>query len=386
MAKFELIATTAFGLEAIVKRELHNLGYTETQVENGKVTFVGNELGLCRSNLWFRSAERVLVKMGEFKATTFEELFQQTKALPWEEWIPIDGEFPVVGKSIKSKLFSVSDCQAIVKKAIVERLKDVYGIQWFEETGPKYKIEVALLKDIATLTIDTSGAGLHKRGYRKLAGEAPLKETLAAAMINLSYWKGERALIDPCCGTGTIPIEAAFIGMNRAPGLKRNFVAETWPNIDQKYWQSAREEAYDLYQPDQKLYIYGSDIDPKALHLARVHTEDAGLTDKIFFQRLPASEVRSRFQYGHLITNPPYGERLGEQEEVKELYRDLGQVLQKLETWSLHLLTTDKHPELLIGRRWDKSRKLYNGRLECHYYQFFGPKPPKKNQESAQNQ
>ncbi len=383
MAKLELIATTAFGIESIVNRELHNLGYTETKVENGKITFTTNELGICRSNLWLRSAERVLLKIGEFKATTFEELFQQTKALPWEQWIPIDGEFPVEGKSIKSKLFSVSDCQAIVKKAIVERLKDVYGIQWFEETGPKYKIEVALLKDIATLTIDTSGPGLHKRGYRKLAGQAPLKETLAAAMINLSYWKAERALIDPCCGTGTIPIEAAMIGLNRAPGLKRSFVAETWPNIKENFWQTAREEAHDLYKSDQQLYIYGSDIDPKALELARIHTEDAGLTNKIFFQRLPASEVRSRFQYGHLITNPPYGERLGEQEEVKELYKDLGGILQQLDTWSLHMLTTDKRPELLIGRRWDKSRKLYNGRLECHYYQFFGPKPPKRPKETV---
>jgi putative N6-adenine-specific DNA methylase len=377
LAKIELIATCAFGIEAIVKRELDNLGYKEMKVENGKITFPANELGICRTNLWLRSAERVLLKMGEFKATTFEELFQQTKALPWEEWLPIDAEFPVEGKSIKSTLFSVSDCQAIVKKAIVERLKDVYGLSWFEETGPKYRIEVALLKDIATLTIDTSGAGLHKRGYRKLAGPAPLKETLASAMINLSYWKADRALIDPCCGTGTIPIEAAMIALNRAPGLKRDFVSETWPNIKNKYWRQAREEAEDLYNPNLKLRIYGSDIDPEALSLARIHCEDAGLTNKIFFQRLPAAEVRSRFQYGHLITNPPYGERLGVQEEVKQLYKDLGSIFRTLETWSLHILTTIKRPELLIGRRWDKSRKLYNGRLECHYYQFFGPKPPK---------
>jgi len=311
LAKLQLIATSAFGIEAIVNRELHNLGYKETQVENGKITFTANEQGICRTNLWLRSAERVLLKMGEFKATTFEELFQQTKALPWEEWLPVDAEFPVEGKSIKSKLFSVSDCQAIVKKAIVERLKEVYGISWFKETGPKYKIEVALLKDIATLTIDTSGAGLHKRGYRKLAGQAPLKETLACAMISLSYWKADRALIDPFCGTGTIPIEAAMMAMNRAPGLKRSFVAETWPNIKGEYWRQAREEAEDLYERDLKLHIYGSDIDPKALQLARIHCEEAGLTDKVFFQKLPVAEVRSRFEYGHIITNPPYGERLG---------------------------------------------------------------------------
>jgi len=381
LAKLQLIATSAFGIEAIVNRELHNLGYKETQVENGKITFTANEQGICRTNLWLRSAERVLLKMGEFKATTFEELFQQTKALPWEEWLPVDAEFPVEGKSIKSKLFSVSDCQAIVKKAIVERLKEVYGISWFKETGPKYKIEVALLKDIATLTIDTSGAGLHKRGYRKLAGQAPLKETLACAMISLSYWKADRALIDPFCGTGTIPIEAAMMAMNRAPGLKRSFVAETWPNIKGEYWRQAREEAEDLYERDLKLHIYGSDIDPKALQLARIHCEEAGLTDKVFFQKLPVAEVRSRFEYGHIITNPPYGERLGEEEEIKQLYKELGETLKRLETWSLHMITTDRHPELLIGRRWDKSRKLYNGRLECHFYQFFGPKPPKKPRE-----
>lgn len=382
MAKIELIATTAFGIESIVARELANLGYTETRVENGKITFPADKLGICRTNLWLRSAERVLLKMGEFTATTFEELFQQTKALPWEQWLPVNAEFPVEGKSVKSKLFSISDCQAIVKKAIVERLKEVYGISWFEETGPKYKIEVALLKDVATLTIDTTGAGLHKRGYRKLAGQAPLKETLAAAMIQLSYWKADRALIDPFCGTGTIPIEAAMIAQNRAPGLKRDFIAEKWPNIEEKYWQQSREEASDLLKPDIDLHIYGSDIDPTALQLARTHLEEAGLKDKVFFQRLPVDEVSSRFQYGHLITNPPYGERMGEQEEVKKLYKDLGETFQQLPTWSLHLITTDQQPELLIGRRWDKSRKLYNGRLECHYYQFFGPKPPRPPRNS----
>lgn len=378
LSKLELIATSAFGLESIVARELKNLGYTETKVENGKVTFSANELGICRTNLWLRSAERVLLKVGEFKATTFEELFQQTKALPWENLLPIDAEFPVEGKSIKSKLFSVSDCQAIVKKAIVERLKEVYGVSWFQETGARYKIEVALLKDVATLTIDTSGPGLHKRGYRRLAGQAPLKETLAAAMIQLSYWKADRALIDPFCGTGTIPIEAAMIAQNRAPGMKRSFISEKWGNIPEKYWQQAREEARDLWHPDLNLHIYGSDIDPSALQLARAHVEDAGLTDNVFFQKLPVAEVRSRFQYGHLITNPPYGERLGEAEEVKKLYHDLGNIFKSLPTWSLHVITSLQKPEDLIGRPWDKSRKLYNGRIECHYFQFFGPKPPRK--------
>lgn len=378
MSKLKLIATSAFGLESIVARELSNLGYTETKVENGKVNFTADESGICRTNLWLRSSERVLLKMGEFNATTFEELFQQTKDLPWEQWLPIDAEFPVEGKSIKSKLFSVSDCQAIVKKAIVERLKEVYGISWFQETGARYKVEVALLKDVATLTIDTSGPGLHKRGYRKLAGIAPLKETLAAAMIQLSYWKADRALIDPFCGTGTIPIEAAMIAQNRAPGLNREFISEKWGNIEEQLWQQAREEARELWHPDLDLHIYGSDIDPQALQLARVHAEEAGLKDNVFFQKLPVAEVRSRFQYGHLITNPPYGERLGELEEVKTLYQDLGQIFKALPTWSLHVITSLKKPEDLIRRPWDKSRKLYNGRIECHYFQFFGPKPPRK--------
>lgn len=375
MSKLELIATTVFGLEAIVARELKDLGYDRLTVENGRVTFIADELGICRANMWLRCAERVLVKIGSFKAVTFEELFQQTKALPWENWLSIDSQFPVNGKSVKSKLFSVSDCQAIVKKAIVEKLKETYNCTWFEETGPRYTIEVALLKDIVTLTIDTSGIGLHKRGYRQLTGLAPLKETLAAAMINLSHWHSDRALIDPFCGTGTIAIEAALIAQNRAPGLKRNFISESWPNIPRDYWQEAWQEALDLWQREIPLHIYGSDIDSNALQLARINTAQAGLAEKIHFQRLPVIEVRSRFKYGHLITNPPYGERIGTNESIEKLYKELGESFRNLETWSLHLLTNQSYPEKLIGRRWDKSRKLYNGRLECHFYQFFGPKP-----------
>ncbi len=378
MAKLELIATTAFGLEAVVAQELRNLGYTQLTVENGKVIFTCNELGLCRANLWLRSADRVLLKITEFPATTFEELFQQTRALPWEEYLPADAEFPVLAKSVKSRLFSLSDCQAIVKKAIVERLKETYGGSWFPENGARYTIEVSLIKDQATLTIDTSGAGLHKRGYRQLAGQAPLKETLAAAMIQLSRWNKDRALIDPMCGTGTIPIEAAMIAQNRAPGLKRRFAAEEWPNFSAELWEEARTEGHDLWQREQKLHIYGSDISHQALQLARVHAADADLADKIYFQKLPAREVGSRFEYGHLITNPPYGERLGEREEADTALSDLGTALARLETWSLHVITTNKYPETLIGRRWDKSRKLYNGRLECHFYQFWGPKPPRR--------
>ncbi|MGC7872301.1 THUMP domain-containing class I SAM-dependent RNA methyltransferase [Desulfosporosinus sp. SYSU MS00001] len=377
MAKLQLIATAAFGLESIVARELKELGYFDQVVENGKVTYVADELGICRSNIWLRSSDRVLLKIGSFKAMTFEELFQETKKLPWEEWLPEDANFPVQGKSIKSKLFSVSDCQAIVKKAIVERLKEKYGRSWFEETGPRYQIEVALLNNEATLTIDTSGLGLHKRGYRKLAGQAPLKETLAAAMVQLSHWHKERALLDPFCGTGTILIEAAMIALNQAPGLKRSFDAEKWQCISKEFWQEAFQEALDLQEHSKDLHIYGSDIDPKALSLARIHAQEAGLSDLIHFQRLPVAEVGSRYNYGHIITNPPYGERLGQKDEIEQLYLELGETFNRLENWSLHVITNQQYPERLMGRRWDKSRKLYNGRLECHYYQFFGPRPPR---------
>ena len=382
MAKLELIATATFGLESLVAQELRNLGYNQLQVENGRVIFTANELGLCRANLWLRTADRVLLKMGAFQALTFEELFQQTKALPWEEWLPKDASFPVQGKSVKSKLFSVSDCQAIVKKAIVERLKETYGLSWFPEDGPRYTVQVSLLKNQALLTIDTSGAGLHKRGYRKLAGVAPLKESLAAAMIYLSHWQAERAFLDPFCGTGTLPIEAALIAQNRAPGLKRSFDAEMWPNLGRNLWQEAWQEAMDLWQPAIPLHVYGSDIDPKALELARLHAAEAGLKDTVYFQRVPVAEVRSRFSYGHIVTNPPYGERLGHEEDVAVLYRQLGQAWVGLENWSLHLLTTERFPEKYIGRRWDKSRKLYNGRLECHYYQFFGPNLPREKRSN----
>jgi putative N6-adenine-specific DNA methylase len=377
MARVELVAVTAFGLEAVVARELKNLGYENTVVQNGKVSWETNEEGICRANLWLRCADRISLKMGEFGARSFEELFQQTKALPWEEWLPMDACFPVTGKSVKSQLHSVPDCQAIVKKAIVERLKETYGVSWFEETGALYAVQVSILKDTVTLTIDTSGKGLNKRGYRKMAGDAPLKETLAAAMVYLSYWNPGRVLLDPFCGTGTIPIEAAFIGQNRAPGLARAFSAERWTNIAEKHWRKAREEAEDLWQRNGELAIYGSDIDPAALRLAREHTREAGLEEKIFFQRLPVKEVRSRFKYGCIITNPPYGQRLGTAEEAETAYQELGEVLERLEDWSLHMLTSLPKPERFIKKRWDKSRKLYNGRIECHYYQFFGPKPPK---------
>lgn len=378
MAKIELIATATFGLEAIVAREVRNLGYLDTKTENAKVEFTADESGICRSNLWLRSADRVLVKVGQFPALTFEELFEGTKSLPWDIWLPENAKFPVSGKSINSKLFSVPDCQAIVKKAIVEKMKQRYRKQWFEESGPEYPIEVALLKDMVTLTIDTSGAGLHKRGYRKLSAPAPLKETLAAAMIQLSYWNPERVLIDPFCGSGTIPIEAALIGLNIAPGLNREFIAEKWPQIPADVWEQAREEARDSIQRDLKLKIIGTDIDDSVLSLARYHRRMAGLDDQIHLQRLPVSELRSSRKYGCIICNPPYGERIGAPKEVESLYREMGKTFSLLDTWSIYILTAYQGFEGVYGRKADRRRKLYNGRIECQYYQYFGPRPPRK--------
>lgn len=379
MSKIQLIAVSAFGIEAITARELKKLGYFDQKVEDGKVTFTGDESAICRTNLWLRTASRVLLKIGEFKALTFDELFEQTKALPWDEIIPVDAEFPVEGKSIDSKLFSVSDCQAIVKKAIVEKLKLRYKCEWFEETGPRYRIEVALLKDVVTLTIDTSGAGLHKRGYRKLVGGAPIKETLASAMILVSHWNKDRILLDPMCGSGTIPIEAAMIAKNIAPGLGREFDAEKWSMISQKQWDDARDEAYDMIIEDIELRIHGSDIDEEAMSLARYHAKKAGVEDAIHLQRLPLADISSRYKYGIIICNPPYGERLGEQEDVANLYREMGTVFKKFDSWSYYVITSNMEFEKFFGKKADKKRKLYNGRLLCNYYQYFGPPPPKQS-------
>jgi len=376
MTKFDLIATATFGLEAVVGREVRELGY-EAKVENARVIFQGDERAICRSNLWLRCADRVLIRVGEFTALTFEELFEKTKALPWPDWLPENANFPVEGKSVKSKLFSVSDCQAIVKKAIVESMKKKYHRNWFEETGPRYTIEVSLLKDVATLTIDTSGTGLHKRGYRKLSTAAPLKETLAAAMIKLSYWNPDRILLDPFCGSGTIPIEAALIGINAAPGLHRGFAAENWPNIPQRLWDEAREEAEDLIRRDIKLKIRGTDIDNKVMSIARYHAKLAGVSDQISFQQMDVADLRTKRKYGCVICNPPYGERLEDIKEVENLYRLMGRVFKPLDTWSLYILTSHRDFERLFGRKADRRRKLYNGRIECQYYQYFGPPPPK---------
>lgn len=372
----ELIATAAFGLEAVVARELKALGFTGASVENGRVLFRGGLEAIPRTNLWLRSADRVLLKMGEFTATTFDELFEQTKALPWPEWLPVDASFPVTGKSVHSKLHSVPDCQAIVKKAVVESMKRKYRRDWFEETGALYRIEVGLLKDKATITLDTSGAGLHRRGYRPLAAQAPLRETLAAALIQLSFWDANRVLIDPLCGSGTIPIEAAMIGLNMAPGLRRSFAAEQWCCVPSALWETARLEAQDVLRSDVELRIYGSDIDSEALKLARYHTELAGLAGRVYFQALPVARLRSRFEYGCIICNPPYGERLGDRMQAEAVYRDMRQAFAPLDTWSVYVLTSHPAFERIYGQRADRRRRLYNGRIEVTYYQFLGPRPP----------
>lgn len=378
MAKYTLIATATFGLEAIVARELNNLGYDDTVVENGKVAFSGDESAICRTNLWLRTADRVRLQVGEFTAVTFDELFEQTRALPWPELLPANAAFPVDGKSVKSTLYSISDCQAITKKAIVESMKNKYKTGWFAEDGPLYRIEVSLLKDVATITIDTSGPGLHKRGYRVQSSEAPLRETLAAAMILLSRWQPDTTLIDPFCGSGTIPIEAALIGQNTAPGMNRNFAAEEWPTVSRRHWRSARKETHDRAKYEQALDITGTDINNDIIKLARENAAEAGVDHLVHLQARPLAELSSQKKYGKIICNPPYGERLGRQKETENLYREMGKQLKKLDTWSFYILTANENFELFFNRKASKKRKLYSGNMKVDYYQFYGPRPPRQ--------
>ena len=378
-----LIATTTFGLEAVVARELKALGYETKTLQPGWVGFQGDFTAIARANLWLRTADRVLVQLGSFEATDFGELFDQTFALPWEEWITADGNFVVNGRSIKSQLSSVPACQKIVKKSIVEKLRQGHGVQELPESGEKFPVEVALLEDHATLVLDTTGPSLHKRGYRKLVGQAPLKETLAAALILLSYWRPDRPLLDPFCGTGTIPIEAAMIGRNIAPGMNRDFTAETWPCIPGDAWDEAYKEACDLAQPDTPLLILGTDRDDKVLSLARYHAREAGVQDAVQFSQRDFADLSSPRDYGCIITNPPYGERLGEREEVADLYRLIPDVLRRLPTWSHYIITSHPDFEKIIGQKADRRRKLYNGRIACTYFQFQGPRPPKVEDTTA---
>ncbi|MDF2814624.1 MAG: methyltransferase [Paenibacillus sp.] len=379
--RIQLVATAPMGLEAVVAREVRDLGYTDVRVENGRIAYWADPLAICRSNLWLRTADRVLIKLGEFKATTFDELFEGTKALPWPDWIPGHAEFPVNGRSHKSQLSSVPACQGIVKKAIVEKMKLRYNTEWFPEDGPLYVIEVSLLNDIATLTLDTSGIGLHKRGYRKLVTEAPLKETMAAAMVLLSRWRPGRPLHDPFCGSGTIPIEAAMIGWNLAPGLRRTFDAEAWDAVPQALWQQAREEAYDLVRDDEPLEIVGSDIDREAIEVALAAAKGAGLSTEISFYETPVGKWQPQGDYGCIITNPPYGERIGTSEEVEQVIRQLGSIYKRLDTWSAFILSPSKQFEHYFGRPADKKRKLFNARIECALLQYMGPLPPRRTDE-----
>lgn len=385
MPHFDLIATATFGLENVVARELEDLGY-ECRVSDGRVLFSGDESDIARCNLWLRSADRLLIRVGEFPAADFGALFDQVADLPWPDLLPMDAKFPVKGRSVRSRLHAVPKVQGVTKKAIVEAMKKRYNRFRFDESGAEYLIEVSLLKDVATLTIDTTGPGLHKRGYRTVVGAAPLRETMAAGLIQLSYWNSERPLIDPFCGSGTLAIEAALIGRNIAPGLQRSFAAEDWQWFDRKIWKEARDAARDVRRRDLPAPIMAYDHDPSAIRLAQRGATDAGVGGSIRFGIQEVSDLRTPLEYGCVITNPPYGERLGDDAEVEAVYRVMGSVFEKLDTWSLYILTSFRGFERQFGRRADRRRKLYNGRLECQYYQYKGPRPPMEDDDLAQEE
>ena len=376
--EYEFIAPCHFGMEAVLKREILSLGLEIVQVEDGKVTFKGDESAFARANIFLRTTERILLKVGSFKATTFDELFEGTKALPWEQYVPKDGRFWVTkANSVRSALFSPSDIQSIMKKAMVERLKAKYEIDWFSETGADYAVRVSILKDEVTVGLDTSGESLHKRGYRKLTSKAPITETLAAAIILHTPWKADRLLVDPFCGSGTFPIEAALIGMNIAPGIKREFAAEKFSFLDKKIWENARTEAKDMIRHDVELNIQGYDIDGEIIQAAMQNAKLAGVADKIHLQAKDVRDLSSSKQYGFIITNPPYGERMEEKKDMPKLYETIGKTFNKLGTWSYYIITGYEDAEKYIGRKADKNRKIYNGMLKSYLYEFMGPKPPK---------
>ena len=381
--EYQWIAPCHFGLEAVCKKEIMDLGYEIVQVEDGKVTFKGGIDAACRANISLRTAERVLLKVGSFKATTFDELFEKTKALPWEEFIPADGKFWVAkASSIKSKLFSPSDIQSIMKKAMVERLKQKYKVSWFPETGAQFPLRVSLMKDIVTVGLDTSGVSLHKRGYRKLTSKAPITETLAAALIMLTPWKADRILVDPFCGSGTFPIEAAMMAANMAPGLNRSFLAEDWKNlIPKKLWYEAAGEAEDLIDDTVDVDIQGYDIDGDMVRAARENARLAGVDHMIHFQQRPVSALSHPKKYGFLITNPPYGERIEEKEALPALYTEIGERYAALDSWSCYMITSYEDAEKYMGRKADNNRKIYNGIMKTYFYQFMGPRPPKRVKE-----
>lgn len=379
MERFELIAPCHFGLESVLKREIIDLGYEITKVEDGRVTFEGDMEAVCRANIFLRTAERILLKVGEFRAVSFEELFEKTKALEWERFLPEDGKFWVAkAASIKSKLFSPSDIQSIMKKAMVERMKKYYNKQWFEESGASFPVRVFLMKDIVTVGIDTSGVSLHKRGYRQLSSKAPITETLAAALILLTPWRKDRILVDPFCGSGTFPIEAAMIAANIAPGTNRSFTAEEWTNmIPKKLWYETVEEAEEMVDRNVSADIQGYDIDAGVIRAARQNAQDAGVDHLIHLQQRPVKKLSHPKKYGFIITNPPYGERLEEKAALPALYREFGEAFARLDDWSAFMITSYEDAERYFGRKADKNRKIYNGMIKTYFYQFMGPKPPR---------
>lgn len=380
MRKLELIAPCHFGLEAVLKKEIMDLGYEISKVEDGRVTFYGDEAAICRSNIFLRTAERILVKIGSFEATTFEELFQGTKALPWEDYIPENGKFWVAkAASVKSKLFSPSDIQSIMKKAMVERLKSVYHLSWFKEDGESFPVRVFLMKDVVTVGLDTTGDSLHKRGYRKLKAKAPIAENLAAALIMLTPWNKDRILVDPFCGSGTIPIEAAMMAANMAPGMNREFLSENWGHIiGRKMWYEAIDEANDLVNLEIETDIQGYDLDEDMVAIARENAKLAGVDHLIHFQKRDVAALSHPKKYGFIITNPPYGERLEEKKNLPALYRTIGERYKALDSWSMYLITAYDKAENDLGRKADKNRKIYNGMMKTYFYQYMGPKPPKR--------
>ncbi len=380
MRTFELIAPCHFGMESVLKREIIDLGYDVTAVEDGRVTFFGDEEALCRANVFLRTAERILIKIGSFHAETFDEMFEATKALPWEDYIPKDGKFWVakVG-SVKSKLFSPTDIQKIMKKAMVNRLKDIYHVDWFPEDGESFPIRVFLMKDEVTVGLDSTGDSLHKRGYRKLTAKAPIAENLAAGLIMLTPWHGDRILVDPFCGSGTIPIEAAMMAANMAPGMNRSFTAENWGHIiGKRNWYDTLDEARELVDLNVEVDIQGFDLDPAMVSIARENAKMAGVDKLIHFQQRGVEQLSHAKKYGFIITNPPYGERLQDRTEMPALYRTIGERYRNLDSWSMYLITAYEQAEADIGRKADKNRKIYNGMMKTYFYQFMGPKPPKR--------
>ena len=381
MKKMELIAPCHFGLEAVLKKEIIDLGYDITESVDGRITFAGDADAVCRANICLRTAERILIKVGSFHAESFEELFQGVKNLPWEEFIPERGKFWVKkASSVKSKLFSPSDIQSIVKKAIVERMKQSYHTDWFKEDAESFPIRVFIMKDEVTVALDTTGDSLHKRGYRKLESKAPIAENLAAALIMLTPWHADRILVDPFCGSGTIPIEAAMMAANIAPGMNRHFTAESWTHIiTPQNWADVRDEARDDIDTSVETDIQGYDLDPEMVDIARINAKKAGVENMIHFQARDIADLSHRKKYGFIITNPPYGERIGEQDELPALYKTIGARYKELDSWSMYLITGFEQAEKFIGKKADKNRKIYNGMIKTYFYQFMGPKPPKRN-------